>query len=71
MKDFAEQHPYFIAWGVLALGMVAILLWAARDAGLLPGQLAALVVATILLAGACVWILSWENEEEPSDHERS
>jgi hypothetical protein len=66
MREFAERHPYLIAWGALAVGMVVILLWAARDAGLLPNQMAALVIATILLAGACVWIISWEdNEEEP------
>lgn len=49
-----------VAWIMLAIGMVAILLWASKDVGLLPGQLAALVAATILLAGACVWIISWE-----------
>ena len=40
--------------------MVAMLLYAARGVALLPTQLFALVVATILLAGACVWILTWE-----------
>ena len=33
---------------------------AACPMGLLPGQMAALVVATILLAGLCVWIIGWE-----------
>lgn len=64
MREFAQRHPYLIAWIVLAIGMVIILFWSARDAGLLPGQMAALVVATILLAGACVWIISWEDENE-------
>jgi hypothetical protein len=49
-----------VAWTVLAVAMVAMLLYAARDVSLLPGQVAALVVATVLLAGACVWILTWE-----------
>jgi hypothetical protein len=49
-----------VAWVVLAIGMVAMLLYAAKDVGLLPTQMAALVVATVLLAGACVWILTWE-----------
>jgi hypothetical protein len=40
--------------------MVLMLLWAARDVGLLPRQLAALVVSTILLAGLCAWIIGWE-----------
>lgn len=64
MRQYAEQHPYLTAWVLLSVGMVAILLWAARDAGLLAGQMATLVVATILLAGACVWIISWEEGEE-------
>jgi hypothetical protein len=40
--------------------MVIMLLYAAKDVSLLPTQVAALIVATILLAGACVWILTWE-----------
>lgn len=64
MRDFTHEHPYLTAWVVLAIGMVVILFWAARGAGLLPGQMAALVIATILLAGACVWIISWEDDEE-------
>ena len=67
MREFTEQHPYLTAWVVLAIGMVASLFWAARDAGLLPSQMAALVVATILLAGACVWIISWEENGENLD----
>jgi len=49
--------------------MVIILFWSARNAGLLANQMAALVVATILLAGACVWIISWEDNEEEFDVE--
>ncbi len=60
LRHFAEQHPYVLTWILLAIGMVAILWWAARDAGLLPGQMAFLTVVTILLAGACVWIITWE-----------
>ena len=64
LKDFAGRHPRLTAWGALALGMVVILLWSAKDVGLLPTQLAALVIATILLAGLCVWIIGWEDEED-------
>ena len=60
LRNFVEGHPNLTAWIALAIGMVAILFWAAKDAGLLPGQMAALVAATILLAGACVWIITWE-----------
>jgi hypothetical protein len=60
IREFVSRHPRLVSWFVLALGMVIMLLWAARDVGLLPGQMAALVVATILLAGLCVWIIGWE-----------
>jgi hypothetical protein len=64
LKTFASQHPRITAWIVLAIGMVIILLWASQNVGLLPTQLAALVVATILLAGLCVWIIGWEDGED-------
>jgi hypothetical protein len=60
IREFANKHPRLVSWIVLALGMVAMLLWAAKDVGLLPGQMVALVIATILLAGLCVWIIGWE-----------
>lgn len=60
LADMVRRHPYLTAWLVLAIVMVAILLFAAKDVGLLPNHLAALVVATVLLAGACVWIIAWE-----------
>ena len=66
MKELISKHPRITAWVALALGMVLILLWASRDVGLLPTQLVALVVATILLAGLCVWIIGWEDgDDEP------
>jgi len=58
--EWVKRHPQLSAWAVLAVGMVAILAWEARDVGLLPGQWAALIVATVLVAGACVWIIGWE-----------
>ena len=64
LKGFAGQHPRLAAWAALAVGMVIILLWSAKDVGLLPTQLIALVVATILLAGLCVWIIGWEDNDE-------
>jgi hypothetical protein len=63
LKNFGERHPRVTAWIALAVGMVIILLWSAKDVGLLPTQLAALVVATIALAGLCVWIIGWEENE--------
>ncbi|MBN1285813.1 MAG: hypothetical protein JXB47_10480 [Anaerolineae bacterium] len=61
---WAERSPRLAAWAVLAIGMVAILLFEARDVGLTFGQWLALVVATVLVAGACIWIVSWEDEDE-------
>ncbi len=61
---WVEEHPRLVAWIVLALGMVILLVIEARDVGLLPGQWLALVVATVLVAGACVWIITWDDEAE-------
>ncbi|MDO8670664.1 MAG: hypothetical protein Q7O66_04450 [Dehalococcoidia bacterium] len=58
--DFVKRHPRLTAWLILAIGMVAMLGYSAKDVGLLPTQMAALVVATIGLAGLCVWIINWE-----------
>jgi len=71
IKQFVVQHPRLTAWLVLAVGMVVILIWSARDVGLLPAQWAALIVATIGLAGLCVWIIGWEEggEEEEKGKE--
>ncbi len=73
IRAFAGKHPRIIAWIALAVGMVIILLWAAKDVGLLPTQLLALAVATIILAGLCVWIIGWEDDgvEETSGQSAS
>jgi hypothetical protein len=67
VRRLLDQHPRLAAWFVLAVGMVAILVWSARDVGLLPHQWAALIVATIGLAGLCIWIIGWEEMDEPED----
>lgn len=64
IRNFAQEHPQITAWIALAIGMVIILVWSARDVGFNSGQWAALIVTTILLAGACVWIISWGEDEE-------
>ena len=61
------QRPRLSAWVVLAAGMVALLVYEARNVGLLPSQWIALIVATILVAGACIWIISWEDTDNPED----
>lgn len=67
IKKFVGNHPQITSWIVLAIGMVIILVWSARDVGFTGSQWAALVVTTILLAGACVWIIGWEDEEEEEE----
>ena len=64
MVAWAKAHPKLSAWLVLAIGMVAIISYEARDVGLLAGQWAALIVATTLVAGLCVWIIGWDDDEE-------
>jgi len=67
LKRFANEHPQLLAWIVLAIGMVAILVWSARDVGLEPSQWAALIVVTIGLAGLCIWIIGWEDDYEDDE----
>lgn len=64
LLKFANEHPQWTSWIVLALGMVIILVFSARDVGLLPGQWVAMILATIAVAGLAVWIIGWEDEEE-------
>ena len=64
LVSFAKEHPRLTAWFVLAVGMIVILVISAWDVGLAAGQWAALIVATIGLAGLCIWIIGWEDEDE-------
>jgi hypothetical protein len=64
IRNFAQRHPQITAWIVLAIGMVIILVLSAREVGFTAGQWVALIVTTILLAGACVWIIGWGEDEE-------
>ncbi len=67
IRNFAQRHPQITAWIVLAIGMVIILVLSAREVGFTAGQWAALIVTTILLAGACVWIIGWGEDEEAKE----
>lgn len=68
MRKLWNSHPNLVSWAALAIGMVIIVVFSARNVGFQPGQWAAISVATILLAGLCVWIVSWEDQPdgEPS-----
>jgi len=58
---WASQHPRIAAWLVLSIGIVAMVMIEGRDVGLLPGQWVAIIVASVLVSGACIWIVSWED----------
>jgi hypothetical protein len=64
MKSWISKHPNLTAWLALALGMVLILIWEARKVGLEPMQWFWLIVITVLVAGACIWIINWGDDEE-------
>ena len=65
--NFADRRPRLAAWIVLSLGIVILLLIEARDVGLLLGQWISLIVASVLVAGLCIWIVSWEDSDEPEE----
>ncbi len=63
LKQWIGDHPNLAAWFVLALGMVIILVFEARDVGLAGMQWFWLILITIAVAGACIWIVSWGDDE--------
>ena len=67
IKNMITSHPYLSAWVVLALGMVLILLYEARNVGLEGSQWFWLITITVLVAGACIWIISWGDDEDESE----
>ena len=64
LKNWVLKHTNLSAWIVLALGMVLLLVYEARDVGLEASQWFWLIVVTILVAGACIWIISWGDDDE-------
>ena len=60
LKRFWNERPVLSNWTILSIGMVIILYFSARHVGFLPSQWAALVGATVVLAGLCAWIINWE-----------
>ncbi len=64
---FVREHPRLSAWAALAVVMNLILAVTAQDVGLTAIQWLALILATTLVAGACVWLIGGaETSEEPS-----
>lgn len=72
LMTLVETWPRVSAWIVLAVGCVALLVYEARDVGLTAGNWIALIVATVLVAGLCIYIVSWEDadESESTDAEK-
>jgi hypothetical protein len=64
IKEWIFRHPSLSAWIVLAIGMNAILIYEARDVGLASMQWFWLILITTLVAGACIWIVSWGDNED-------
>ncbi len=62
--QWASRHPRLAAWIVLSAGMSGLVIYEGRDVGLLLTQWIALVVACVLVAGLCIWIISWEDDSE-------
>jgi Flp pilus assembly protein protease CpaA len=60
LRRFWAEHTTISNWVVLAIGFDMILVYSARDVGFDSGQWAALLGATVALAGLCAWIISWE-----------
>ena len=60
MISFLRQHPRLANGILLSIGMLTLLLWAARGQRLSATELGGLIVACLALAGACTWIISWE-----------
>jgi hypothetical protein len=52
------------AWLFLSLGIVILMIMKARDVGLLITQWIVLVIASVLVAGLCIWIVTWEDSDE-------
>lgn len=68
---WASLHPRLTAWLVLSIGMVGMLMYFGRDVGLTAFNWFSLIVATVLTAGLCIWIISWEDEEDLTQEETS
>ncbi len=64
LLQLLDQYPRLSAWAVLSTGIVALLIYEARDVDLTTTNWIALIVASILVSGLCIWIVSWEDDEE-------
>lgn len=61
-KDWARAHPNRSTWGLLSIGFLSVLAVSARDVALRPAQALALAAMTVVVAGLCAWVISWEAD---------
>lgn len=64
LTAWVRNHPNLTFWFVLAAGMVAIMLFEARAVGLTASQWFWLIVVTIGVAGLCVLIINWGDDDD-------
>ncbi len=62
--SLVDRYPRILAWVVLSVGIIALLVYEARDIDLTATNWLALVIASIAVSGLCIWIVSWEDEDE-------
>ncbi len=63
-----DTYPRISAWVVLSAGIIALLVYEARDVGLSTGNWLALIIASVVVSGLSIWIVSWEDDEELPDN---
>jgi len=61
------RKPFLTTWGLLAAGMVVMMILFAQDAGLTFRQHATLALVTIGLAALCTWIIFLEHQDPAAD----
>ena len=66
-----ERWPRITAWIVLSVGCIALLVIEARDVGLSTGNWISLIVATIVVSGLAIWIISADDETPDASEEET
>lgn len=67
MKELFFKYQNLFLWLILSLGMIGILVFEAREVGLTFSQWFWLIFIVVLVAGACIWIVSWGDDEPFED----
>lgn len=60
LSKWIDSHPGLVMWAALSVGMALIFWFTSGDAGMRLSQRFFVVLACVLLAGVCTWILNWE-----------